>query len=49
MFGGDWPAALLASRYQRWVETLEALFADLSSEIQRKLWAENARRFCRLD
>jgi len=48
MFGGDWPVALLASSYRRWVETLDALTADLSPQAKRKLWADNARRFYRI-
>jgi L-fuconolactonase len=48
LFGGDWPVALLASSYGRWVETLDALTAHLPPEAKRKLWAENARRFYRL-
>ena len=48
VFGGDWPVVLLAASYRRWVETLDALTADLSAEAKRKLWAENARRFYRL-
>jgi L-fuconolactonase len=48
VFGGDWPVVLLASSYERWVETLEALTQHLTPEAQRKLWAENARRFYRL-
>jgi L-fuconolactonase len=48
MFGGDWPVALLATEYRRWVETLDALTAHLSPEAKRKLWADNARRFYRL-
>jgi L-fuconolactonase len=47
-FGGDWPVALLASSYQRWVETLDALTAQLSERARRKLWAENAKAFYRL-
>ena len=47
-FGGDWPVALQASGYRRWVETLDALTAQLSAEARRKLWGENARRFYRL-
>ena len=47
-FGGDWPVALLASPYRRWVETLDALTAHLSSPARQKLWAGNARRFYRL-
>ncbi|HZR44927.1 MAG TPA: amidohydrolase family protein [Ktedonobacteraceae bacterium] len=48
IFGGDWPVILLASSYKRWVETLDALTAQLSPQAKRKLWAENARRFYRL-
>ena len=49
LFGGDWPVALLASSYARWVETLDALTADLSESARRKLWAENAQRAYRLN
>ena len=48
MFGGDWPVALLASSYARWVQTLDELAAGLSEPARRKLWAENARRVYRL-
>lgn len=48
MFGGDWPVALLATSYRRWVETLATLTANLSPEAQRKLWSDNARRVYRL-
>lgn len=48
VFGGDWPVVLQASPYKRWVETLERLTSGLSEPAQRKLWAENARRFYRL-
>jgi L-fuconolactonase len=47
-FGGDWPVVLLASSYQRWVETLDGLTIGLSEAAKRKLWAENAKRFYRL-
>ena len=47
-FGGDWPVALLASPYSRWVATLDGLTAQLSLAAQRMLWAENATRFYRL-
>ena len=49
MFGGDWPVALGGSSYPRWVQTLDALTAGLPAAAMRKLWAENARRFYRLD
>jgi L-fuconolactonase len=48
VFGGDWPVVLQAATYRRWIETLDALTAHLSDAAQRKLWAENARRFYRL-
>jgi len=47
-FGGDWPVALLATPYRRWVETLDALTAHLSASAKQKLWAGNGRRFYRL-
>ena len=47
-YGGDWPVVLNASSYERWVRTLETVTASLSPQAQRKLWAENARRFYRL-
>jgi len=48
-FGSDWPVVLLAADYRRWVETLDALTADLSPVARAKLWAGNARRFYRID
>jgi L-fuconolactonase len=48
LFGSDWPVALLASSYQRWYETLEALTAHVPLVARRRLWAENAQRFYRM-
>ena len=48
VFGGDWPVALGASSYRRWVETLDGLTSQLSVQAKRKLWGDNARRFYRL-
>ncbi len=48
VFGGDWPVALQATGYARWIEALDTLTAHLSPQVKRKLWAENARRFYRL-
>jgi L-fuconolactonase len=48
VFGGDWPVVLSAASYRRWVEVLVTLTSHLSEDAQRKLWAENARRFYRL-
>ncbi|MBC8078170.1 MAG: amidohydrolase family protein [Chloroflexales bacterium] len=48
LFGGDWPVALLASPYARWVETLDGLTVGMSESARRKLWAENARSFYKM-
>lgn len=48
LFGSDWPVALLASDYIRWIETLDRLTSSLSAEARRKLWAGNATRYYRL-
>jgi L-fuconolactonase len=48
VFGGDWPVALLAAEYPRWVAAVEELTADLSDDAKRKLWSENAKQFYRL-
>ncbi len=47
-FGGDWPVALLASKYDRWVTTLDELTEELKPAAKKKLFAENARKFYRL-
>jgi L-fuconolactonase len=48
LFGSDWPVALLASSYQRWYQTLQALTARLPIAARRRLWAENAQRLYRI-
>jgi L-fuconolactonase len=48
VFGSDWPVATLATDYRRWVNTLDEITADLSTDQKRKLWAENAKKFYRL-
>jgi L-fuconolactonase len=47
--GGDWPVAVQASPYRRWVETLDQLTAGLSPAARRKLWRETAKRFYRFE
>jgi L-fuconolactonase len=47
-FGSDWPVLCLAANYQAWIAALESIVANHPEEMQRKLWAENARRFYRL-
>lgn len=49
MFGGDWPVLLLASSYSGWYESARDLTTQLSPAGQEKFWAENARRFYRLE
>lgn len=48
LYGGDWPVALLATSYSRWVETLDTLTAHLSPTARYKFWVDNARKFYRL-
>lgn len=48
MFGGDWPVSELATSYQRWVETADALLSSLSETDKRQVFFENAQLFYRL-
>lgn len=48
MFGGDWPVALQAIQYSRWVAILDALLAGVTAEDRRKFWRGNAARFYRI-
>ncbi len=48
MYGGDWPVAVQATAYPRWVETLEWAVRGCSQQQLRKLFRENAVRFYRL-
>ena len=48
MFGGDWPVALLATDYPRWVETLQWAVEGCSDHERRKLFHDNAIVFYRL-
>lgn len=42
MFGGDWPVSELAGSYQRWVETVDWIFAGATESEKRRLWRDNA-------
>ncbi|MBQ1016655.1 amidohydrolase family protein [Micromonospora sp. D93] len=44
MFGSDWPVCLLASSYQRWVDTLAELLEGQDGADQASVWGETARR-----
>jgi len=48
MFGGDWPVALQAIQYRKWVEVLDGVLAGVSASDQRKFWRDNAARIYRL-
>jgi L-fuconolactonase len=48
IWGSDWPHALRASEWTRWLETADALTAHLSSEDRKKIFHDNAVRFYRL-
>ena len=44
LFGSDWPVALLASEYQRWVDTVAEWIAPLSEGEREAIWGGNALR-----
>ncbi len=48
MFGSDWPVALLASTYARWIETVRALAAGLGADERAALFADTATSIYRL-
>jgi len=47
-FGGDWPVAVQAIAYPRWVEIVDEVLSGESEENQRKVWRDTANRFYRL-
>jgi len=49
MFGGDWPVALQAATYPRWVDALCEITRDRSRDDVRALFHDNARAFYRLE
>ena len=49
IWASDWPHCLRASSWQRWLETADALTADLGREDRRKIFHDNAIRFYRLN
>lgn len=49
MFGGDWPVAVQAIGYRRWIELLEDSLKDASAAQSERFWRGNATRFYRLD
>ena len=47
-FGGDWPVAVQAIAYPRWVEIVDDVLKGESEQNQRKVWRDTANRFYRL-
>jgi len=48
IWGSDWPHALRASAYDRWVETARVLTSGFSEEAQQKIYHDNAAKFYRI-
>ena len=48
IWGSDWPHALRASEYGRWLDAAETLTAHLSVEDRRQIFHDNAATFYRL-
>jgi L-fuconolactonase len=44
LFGSDWPVGLLASSYQRWVDTVTEWIAPLSESERNAIWGGTASR-----
>ena len=49
MFGGDWPVAVQAIEYRRWVSILDNILASATDAERQKFWHDNAVRFYRLE
>lgn len=49
IWGSDWPVCTLAAPYDRWVETTDALLADLANGERAAVLGGNAATFYRLD
>jgi L-fuconolactonase len=44
LFGSDWPVALLASSYQRWIDIVTEWVAPLSESEKEAIWSVTASR-----
>jgi len=49
LFGSDWPVCLVASSYERWLNTIKDYFKDFSISEQEKIFALNCESFYTLD
>lgn len=48
MYGSDWPVCLVASTYNKWIETVKDYFSAYSAEDQEKVFSGNAIKFYQL-
>ena len=48
LFGGDWPVAAQATKYPRWVSTLDEMLKGCSDDELRKVYVSNAEAFYRV-
>lgn len=48
MYGSDWPVCLVASSYNKWIETVKEYFSAYSAEDQEKVFSGNAIKFYQL-
>jgi L-fuconolactonase len=48
IYGSDWPVSTLASKYPRWVQTLQEAVSGCTPEELKKLFYDNAIKFYRL-
>jgi L-fuconolactonase len=48
MYGSDWPVCLVASSYNKWIETVKEYFSTYSAEDQEKVFSGNAIKFYQL-
>ena len=48
LFGGDWPVCILATNYQRWLETIWELTSSVGAVQQASLFQTNAERIYRV-
>jgi L-fuconolactonase len=49
MFGSDYPVCTLATTYARWLGVLQGFLAPLTDAQKQAIYADNARRFFRLN
>jgi L-fuconolactonase len=48
LFGSDWPVATLATRFERWLETVQGFLSSMTETDQTKIFKNNAERIYRV-